>query len=219
MRPVGPVRPSASGVFFFVLAVIVVLGAFSLWRLSFYKTYADEVRDRFARNTQYVSDLKVFAAEMRAEEAASVVASQPADAADAGLTRIDDLAALTMHSYEHVVHAPNEARAYLSFRAAWATYRRDAGQVLALAQAGRATEAAAQFRTTSHAAYDAASDSLAALADLNLDAAGDAAAAADAAYRDAILTTVAAVGLGALAVLGRAAEALASRRRGGRAAA
>ena len=46
-----------SGVFLFVVAVVIVLGSFSAWRLSAYRTYSGELRDRFFSNTRYIGDL------------------------------------------------------------------------------------------------------------------------------------------------------------------
>jgi hypothetical protein len=198
--------------FLFVLATVIVVGAFAIWRLSYYRTYADELQDRFQRNTQYVSDLKVFAADARAFEAANLIPQGEPEPAQGGqeLDRLDDLIALAQHSYEHVRHGPDEAEAYARYHSQWLAYRQAAGQVVALSRAGRGPEALALFAASSRPAYAAVSGTLVELSDDNLAEAGATAQKADAAYRDSCLMTIAVAALAALVVLGQLFQARAT---------
>jgi signal transduction histidine kinase len=193
-----------SGVFLFVLAAVIVLGSFSAWRLSDYRTYSDELRDRFFRSTQYIGDLNNFTSDFRAGEGAGLLATGPAqiDANAAELKRLDSLVALAQHSYEHVDHDRAERALYDQFRAQWRAYRNVADQVLALALAGRRGEATAMYQSASRPAYDAASDTLGRLTELNVANANAATLRADAAYREARFLTMAAMVFAGLTVVG-----------------
>jgi signal transduction histidine kinase len=193
-----------SSVFLFVLAAVVVLGSFSAWRLSGYRTYSDELRDRFFRSTQYIGDLNNHTSDFRAGEATGLLSSNNSDVASntQDLKKLDDLIALAQHSYEHVYHEKSELALYTKFRTEWSIYRKGADRVLARWAAGPKSEATAMYRTSSRRAYDAASDTLGLLTDLNIADAHAATAQADGAYREAVLLTMLAMTFAGLMVVG-----------------
>lgn len=192
-----------SGVFLFVFLVVVVLGLFSASRLSDYRTYSGQLRDRFFRSTQYLGDLNNYTSDFRAAEGEAILAGTPTETLenDADLRQLEALITLAQHSYEHTPHGAQEQRAYARFRAEWLAYRRGADQVLAEAAAGRRPEATALYMAGSRASYAAASDALGRLTELNLAEADMATQAADGAYEQARLTTIMAMVFAALVVV------------------
>ena len=193
-----------STVFLLVLLVVIVLGSFSIWRLADYYKFSAEIRDRYFRSTQYIGDLNNFTSDFRAVEGTALLASSPAQAAanDKERAALDQRITLAEHSYEHISHDKDEAEGYAKFLAHWRAYREIADQVLAAAAEGRKSDAIDMYMTSSRSAYDAASDALDALTDLNVAKAQRAGLSADLAYRGARMLTVVAVGFAGLLVIG-----------------
>lgn len=204
MSPTRSIRYRFSTVFLLVLLVVIVLGSFSIWRLSDYYTFSDEIRDRFFRNTQYIGDLNNFTSDFRAAEGSALLSSGSAEvaASDSERKELDRRITLAQHSYEHIFHAVAEADLYAKFQAQWSAYRDIADQVIALSAAGHKPEAIAMYMTKSRAAYDAASDTLGWLTDLNIENAQRAGQRAAQAYRAARELTVFAVGFAGALVVG-----------------
>jgi two-component system OmpR family sensor kinase len=198
------IRHRFSTVFLFVLLVVVILGAFSIWRLTDYYTFSAEIQDRFLRSTQYIGDLNNFTSDFRAAEATALLASNSVEAAANSKERaeLDRRIALAQHSYEHVNHDKGENDLYARFAARWSRYRDIANQVLALTSGGHRPEAIALYMSDSRSAYDAASDMLGDLTDLNVANAQRAGRRADLAYRGTRLLTAIAVGFAGLFVVG-----------------
>ncbi len=193
-----------STVFLLVLLVVIVLGSFSIWRLTDYYTFSAEIRDRFFRSTQYIGDLNNFTSDFRAAEGTALLSSSASDTAANERERqeLDRRITLAEHSFEHIYHDQDEADLYATFEAQWRAYREDADQVLALAAGGAKGEAVAIYMAKSRAAYDAASDTLGKLTDLNVIKAQRAGQRAELAYRGARLFTAVAVGFAGLLVIG-----------------
>ena len=116
--------------------------------------------------------------------------------------RLDSLIELAMHSYEHVPHDNAEVGLYMKFRNQWSAYRSLADQVFAATSEVERQQATGIYMTTSRSAYDAASDTLGALTELNLANANAATRRADAAYQEAQLATVLAMVFAAIMVIG-----------------
>jgi len=169
-----------------------------------YYTFSSEIQDRFFKSTRYIGDLNNFTSDFRAAEGTALLSSNPVDIAANNEERqdLDRRVTLAQHSYEQVYHDKDEADLYAKFRALWFAYRDIASQVLSLSSNGRKPEAIATYMTTSRAAYDAASDTLGELTDLNVVNAKRASLWAEGAYRAARRLTVFAVGFAGLFVIG-----------------
>jgi two-component system, OmpR family, sensor kinase len=204
MKRAVSIRVRFSTVFLIVLLVVVVLGAFGIWRLTDYYTFSAEIRDRFIRSTQFIGDLNNFTSDFRAAEGTGLLAStlQEAAANDKDRLDLDRRITLAQHSYEHIRHDQAESDLYSKFQAEWFAYRDLANRVLALPSTGRVSEAVELYMTQSRAAYAAASDTLGDLTDLNVINAQSAAKRANNAYRQARLLMVVAVGFAGLFVVG-----------------
>ncbi len=198
------IRYRFSTVFLLVLLVVVVLGTFSIWRLRDYYVFSAEIQDRFFRSTQYIGDLNNFTSDFHAAEGTALLSASSVEtvANDREREELDRRIAVAQHSYEQVYHDTDEADLYTKSQAQWRAYRDIAYQVLALASSGRIPEATAMYMTGSRSAYDAASGTLDALTDLNVEKAQRAGLRADLAYREARMLTATAVGFAGLLVVG-----------------
>ncbi len=205
MSRIRSIRYRFSTVFSLVLLVVIVLGSFSIWRLADYYTFSAEIRDRFFWSTQYIGDLNNYTSDFRAAEATALLSSNSAEMAvnDKDREELDrQRITLAQHGYRRIHHDKDEADLYARFLAQWFAYRDIANQVLGLSANGRKPAAVATYMTSSRSAYDAASDTLGELTDLNVAKARRAAKRADSAYREARLLTAVAVAFAGLLVVG-----------------
>ena len=204
MTPAHSTRRRFTIVFVAVLFIVGLLGLFSLWRLADYHAYSSEVRDRFFQSTRLIGDLNNFTSDFRAAEATALLASdkQQTGKNDDAIRTLDKQIEVAEQNYARVQRDRDEGRLYAVFRGQWASYRAQAAQVIALAEAGGRSTATAFYFDASHHAYDAASDTLGELTALNVAKAQRAAGRADQAYSYARELTMAAVGFAILLVAG-----------------
>ena len=204
MAPIRSLRARVSSVAVLIIALVILLGAFSLWRLEDYNIIAGEIRERYLQNTQFLGDLNNSTSDFRAAEAASLLASAPAEARENTdeVSRLDNLITLAEHSYEHVSNEPDVDALYADFAVKWRDYRTIADRVLTLARTGRASDGIALYRTRSRTAYDAASDALGVLTERNRHDAAESSKRAGRAYRQARILTALAVVIAGLIVIG-----------------
>jgi signal transduction histidine kinase len=175
------VRTRFFSVFLFVIAAVIVVGSFGIWRLSDYRTYSDDLRDVFFRSTEYLGDLNNYTSDFRADEGALLLADKDADtrAIVGEMGTLDGQIDRAWRNYRAVDHAQRESAAEDLFWQRWLSYRSGVDQVLAAVNAGHRAAAKAFYLGPSHHAYDAASDTLGQLTDLNVENAAVAARRAD----------------------------------------
>jgi two-component system, OmpR family, sensor kinase len=198
------IRYRFSTVFLLVFLVVIVLGSFGIWRLADYHTFSAEIRDRFFWNTQYIGDLNNYTSDFRAAEGTALLSLNPVEIAanDKDREELDRQITLAQHNYEHIVHHRDEANLYAKFLTQWFTYHDIANQVLNLSASARKPAAIAMYLTNSRSAYNAASDTLGELTDLNVANGQRAGERADSAYREARLIMAVAAGFAGLLVAG-----------------
>src|SRR5277367_3893830 len=122
-----------------IFLLVILLGLFSLWRLEDYHLFAEDIRDRYLQNTQFLGDLNNSTSDFRAAEAAALLASTPYEVREntEEIGRLDALISLAEHSFEHVPNAPEIGALYADFAVKWRHYRGLADQVLALSNGNR----------------------------------------------------------------------------------
>jgi len=175
------IRTRFFSVFLFVIVVVVVVGSFGIWRLSDYRTYSDDLRDVFFRSTEYLGDLNNFTSDFRADEGALLLAGKAADTR----TILQEMGVLdgridrAYRNYRAIAHDSREIVAEAQFWHRWTAYRVGVDRVLAQVSSGHRDEAKAFYLGVSHHNYDAASDILGQLTDLNVENAAVAARRAD----------------------------------------
>jgi two-component system OmpR family sensor kinase len=204
MTPFRSLRARASSVAVLIFLLVVLLGAFSLWRLDDYHIIAGEIRERYLQNTQYLGDLNNFTSDFRAAEATALLASAKYEVGEneQEIAQLDNLIAVAEHSFEHVANNDEVTALYADFLAKWRHYRRLADQVLSLSRGSRQVEGIAIYRTGSRLAYNAASDALGVLTERNRHDAAESSLRADRAYRQARYLTAFAVVIAGLIVIG-----------------
>ncbi|HXC26465.1 MAG TPA: ATP-binding protein [Stellaceae bacterium] len=197
-------RTRAWSVAALVLTLVMLLGLFSLWRLDDYQLIVSDIGERYLENTQFLGDLNNFTSDFRAAEATALLASTPVelDKNKKEIGQLDDLINLAEHSFEHVRNDAPTTVLYADFVAKWRSYRQLADQVLMLAGSGRQSDGIEIYRTTSHVAYDAASDALGVLTEHNRQAARKISDRAVRAYWQARFLTALAVVTAGLILIG-----------------
>ncbi len=187
--------------FLLLLLVTILLGAFGIGSLSYFNGVSAQVRDRWLPSTGALGDLNNHTSDFRGIEAASVLAASDVELAtsEAAMQQLDRSIAISDDSYRRIAHDPDEDGLYSRFVIDWGRYRQTVSENLALARQGDRAGAIARYKTTSRAAYDAASDALDALTAHNLASARRASLREDVAYRRACWLILAMIALAGLA--------------------
>ncbi len=164
------IKGRLTSVFVLFLIQITILGAFSVQELTAVNRTSIEIRDRWLRSTRALGDLNNFTSDARAAEASRLLAGTPAEAsaAERELGALRLAVARARADYERIGHDDQEWGAYGRFAAAWANYRRVAGDTLDLARRDHRDAGAALYIGASRRAYDAASDDLGVLTRLTV---------------------------------------------------
>jgi two-component system, OmpR family, sensor kinase len=173
---------------FLVFFLVVVLGLFSIWRLSNFNALSADVADVWLPNTRVLGDLNNFTSDFRAIEGSNLLSSEPSEAAatETQMAALDRSIADAERGFERIRHDAIEDDLYARFKARWNDYRKIVNQMLALSRTNRKAEAQAIYAGTSRAAYDAASDTLGQLTDQAVINAQAASNRLGAAYRAAL---------------------------------
>ena len=192
-RWLGPLRQPHSirfhltAVFLVFFLLIVVLGLFSIWRLSNFNRLSADVAELWLPNIRVLGDLNNFTSDFRAIEGSNLLSSDSSETAatENQMADLDRSIADAERGFERIRHDAAEGELYGRFKQRWTDYRKIVNQMLALSRSSRKAEALAIYGGASRAAYDAASDALGQLTD---HAAANARAASDrlgVAYRQA----------------------------------
>jgi signal transduction histidine kinase len=187
MRQPHSIRFHLTAVFLLFFLLVVVLGMFSIWRLSNFNRLSADVAEVWLPNTRALGDLNNFTSDFRAFEGSRLLSSDPTDVAatDRQMAALDRSIAEAERSFERIRRDAAENELYERFKQHWNNYRTLVNQIIALSHANRNDEATAIYAGPSRAAYDAASDTLGQLTDqavANAQAASDRLAVA---YRQA----------------------------------
>jgi two-component system, OmpR family, sensor kinase len=178
MRQPQSIRFHLTAVFLVFFFLIVVLGLFSIWRLSNFNRLSADVAELWLPNTRVLGDLNNFTSDFRAIEGSNLLSSDPAEiaATEKQMADLDRSIADAERGFERIRHVAAEDALYDRFKGYWNDYRKIVNQILVLSRANRKPEALALYGGTSRAAYDAASDTLGQLTDqavANAQAASD----------------------------------------------
>jgi two-component system OmpR family sensor kinase len=187
MRQPRSIRFQLASVFLFFFLLVVVLGWFSISRLSHFNRLSADVAELWLPNTRVLGDLNNFTSDFRAIEGSNLLSSDASEiaATEKEMEELDRSIAQAERSYEQLRHDVAENDLYAQFKERWNDYRKTVNQMLALSRTDRKAEAIAIYMSSSRSAYNAASDTLSHLTDravANAQAASDRLAAA---YRQA----------------------------------
>jgi two-component system, OmpR family, sensor kinase len=178
MRQSHSIRFHLTAVFLLFFLLVVVLGVFSIWRLSNFNRLSADVAEVWLPNTRALGDLNNFTSDFRAIEGSNLLSSDPSEVAatEKQMAALDRSIAEAERSFERIRRDAAENELYGRFKQHWNDYRTFVNQIVALSHANRKTEALAIYAGPSRAAYDAASDTLGQLTDqavANAQAASD----------------------------------------------
>lgn len=150
---------------FFVL--IIVLGLFSIGRLSDFNGVSTDLSGIWLPSIRFLGDLNNYTSDYRAAEATSILSpnSTELSATEKDIAELDRTISLAEQNYEKTPHDTTERNLYIDFKQKWINYRQIADRVLVLVRAGQRAEANTIYLATSKLAYNAASDTLGELTD------------------------------------------------------
>ena len=187
MRQPHSIRFHLTAVFLLFFLLVVVLGLFSIWRLSNFNRLSADVAELWLPNTRVLGDLNNFTSDFRAIEGSNLLSSDPAETAETErqMAGLDRSIAEAERGFERIRHNAAENDLYSRFKERWNDYRTIVNQMLVLSRTNRKPEALAIYGGTSRAAYDAASDTLGQLTDQAVASAQAASDRLGAAYRQA----------------------------------
>jgi two-component system, OmpR family, sensor kinase len=203
MRQPQSIRFHLAAVFLLFFLLVVVLGSFSIWRLSNFNRLSADVAEIWLPTTRALGDLNNYTSDFRALEASTLLSPDRTDTADAErqMTELDRLIAEAERGFERIRHADAEQSLYVLFKVRWNDYRKIVNQMVALSRAARRAEALALYRGDSRLAYNAASDTLDQLTDQAVASAHVASNRLAAAYRQAFWLIVLAMAIAGVMVV------------------
>ena len=178
MRQPHSIRFHLTAVFLLFFLLVVVLGLFSIWRLSNFNRLSTDVAQVWLPNTRVLGDLNNFTSDFRAIEGSNLLSSDPAEilATEKQMADLDRSIAQAERSFERIRRDAAEEDLYGRFKQHWNDYRIIVNQIVVLSRGNRKAEALALYGSTSRTAYEAASDTLGLLTDqavANAQAASD----------------------------------------------
>jgi two-component system, OmpR family, sensor kinase len=162
MRQPRSIRFHLSVVFIFFFLLIFFLGMLSIARLRDFNNVSADIADVWLPNTRVLGDLNNYTSDFRAAEGNNLLSSDPAEteSIEREMVDLDRAVSQAQGSYERLRHDAEERSLYTQFRERWNDYRKVVNQMLELSRTGRKADAITAYSTTSHAAYNAASDAL-----------------------------------------------------------
>jgi len=187
MRQPHSIRFHLSLVFIFFFLLIFFLGLVSIARLRDFNNVSADIADLWLPNTRVLGDLNNYTSDFRAAEGNNLLASAAPEneTIEREMIELDRAISQAQGSYERIRHDDEERALYIQFRERWNEYRAVVNQMLELSRSGRKAEAVSAYMTTSHTAYNAASDALGQLTKHEVDNAQAAAARVAVAYQEA----------------------------------
>jgi signal transduction histidine kinase len=167
MRHPQSIRFHLAAVFLLFFALVVILGSFSIWRLSNFNLLSADVAEVWLPTTRALGDLNNYTSDFRAFEGSELLSSDPVEAAatEKQMEALDRTIAEAERSFERIRHDAAENGLYGRFKAHWNDYRSIVNQMLVLWRSDRKQAALQIYNSSSRTAYNAASDALDALTD------------------------------------------------------
>jgi two-component system OmpR family sensor kinase len=145
------IRVHLSWVFFLFFLLVIVLGLFSITRLSEFQRVSADITDLWLPKTRLLGDLNNFTSDFRAAEGNILLSPSAAStgAIEKEMADLDHSIAQAQQSYERIAHDAAEGELYAQFKRRWGVYRTDVDQITALSRADRKPEATALYLTAS----------------------------------------------------------------------
>ena len=167
MRQPQSIRFHLTAVFLLFFLLVVVLGSFSIWRLSNFSRLSADVAEVWLPDTRALGDLNNFTSDFRAIEGSNLLSTDPTELAETErqMAELDRSIAEAERNFERIRRDAAENDLYAVFKQHWNEYRTLVNQITALSRTNRKADAQALYGGASRAAYEAASDTLGQLTD------------------------------------------------------
>src|SRR5580693_2671049 len=106
MRQPQSIRSHLAAVFLLFFALIVILGAFSIWRLSNFDALSADVAEIWLPTTRALGDLNNYTSDFRAFEGGELLSSDPSEAAatEKEMADLDRTIATSEREFEAIRH-------------------------------------------------------------------------------------------------------------------
>jgi len=197
------IRFHLAAVFLLFFLLVVVLGLFSIWRLSNFNLLSADVAERWLPTTRALGDLSNYTSDFRAIEGSNLLSSGAAEVAatEEEMARLDRSIAETERGFERIRHDTAEVDLYVRFKERWNEYREIVNRMLVLSRGDRKADAQAIYAGASRTAYEAASNTLGKLTDKAVANARLASDRLAVAYRQAIWFILLAMAIAAVMVV------------------
>ena len=203
MRPPQSIRFHLAAVFLLFFALVVILGSFSIWRLSNFDVLSADVAEVWLPTTRALGDLNNYTSDFRAFEGSELLSADPSEAAatEKQMVDLDRTIAESEREFEIIRHDAAEEDLYGRFKARWSDYRSIVNQMQLMWRNGHKDDALQIYGSSSRAAYNAASDTLGELTDQAVASAQVASDRLAIAYRHAIWLIILAIVIAAVLVV------------------
>ncbi len=147
MRQPRSIRLHLAAVFLLFFLLVVVLGLFSIWRLSNFNLLSADVAEIWLPTTRALGDLNNYTSDFRAIEGSNLLSADPAETAatEKQMADLDRAIAEAERNFERIRHDAAEDELYGQFKARWNDYRAIVNQMLVLSRSDRKAEALAIY--------------------------------------------------------------------------
>lgn len=203
MRHPQSIRLHLAAVFLLFFALVVILGSFSIWRLSNFDVLSADVAEVWLPTTRALGDLNNYTSDFRAFEGSELLSADPSEAAatEQQMVDLDRTIADSEREFERIRHDAAQDDLYNRFKARWSEYRSIVNQMLVMWRNDHKDDALQIYGSSSRTAYNAASDTLGQLTDLAVASAQVASDRLAVAYRHAIWLIILAIVIAAVLVV------------------
>ena len=203
MQQPQSIRFHLAAVFLLFFALVVVLGAFSVWRLANFNLLPADVAQVWLPTTRSLGDLNNFTSDFRASEGSALLISDPNEVAATAkqMEDLDRAIANAERGFERIRHEAAETALYEQFKERWNGYRSIVNKMLVLSRENHKDEALQIYASSSRKAYNAASDALGQLTDQAVTSAQAASDRLAVAYRHALWLILLAIIVAAVLVV------------------
>jgi two-component system, OmpR family, sensor kinase len=197
------IRSHLAAVFLLFFALVVILGSFSIWRLSNFDVSSADVAEIWLPTTRALGDLNNYTSDFRAFEGSELLSSDPSEAAatEKQMEELDRTIADSEREFEAIRHDGAENELYDRFKAHWTDYRSIVNQMLVMWRNDHKADALQIYGSSSRTAYNAASDTLGQLTDQAVASAQVASDRLAVAYRQAFWLILLAIVIAAVLVV------------------
>lgn len=133
------IRSHLAAVFLLFFALVVILGSFSIWRLSNFDLLSADVAEVWLPTTRALGDLNNYTSDFRAFEGGELLSSDSSEAAatEKQMEDLDRTIADSEREFEAIRHDAAENALYQQFKQHWTDYRAIVNQMLVCAAIAR----------------------------------------------------------------------------------